>query len=131
MGRYDFRPLRVHQAASQLLATERITRTPPWHSVVGNIPPAQTLVRTQPLQHRERGQRSKTRKPSRLFQPQNIVYEEDALRKEFYKDHPWELARPRVVLENDGDDAASDDWSQISQTKRPLNGERYFCLLYI
>ncbi len=126
MGRYDFRPLRVHQAASQLLATERVTRTPPWYSVVDSIPPAQTLVRTQPLQHHERTRISKTKKPSKLFQPQRIVYEEDALRKEFYKDHPWELARPRVVLENHGKDAETDDWSRISQSHRPLSGERYF-----
>ena len=126
MGRYDFRPLRVHQAASQLLAAERLTRTPAWYNVVSNIPPAQTLVRTQPLQHQERTRRPKSKKPSKLFQPQKVVYEEDALRKEFYRDHPWELARPRVVLENDGRDAQWDDWSHISQSNKPLSGERFF-----
>lgn len=124
MGRYDFHPLRVHQAASQLLATGRLDRTPSWYSVVGSIPPAQTLVRTQPLRHQERIRRSKTKKASKLFQPQSIVYEEDALRREFYKDHPWELARPRVVLENDGRDAERDDWSHMSQSNRPVSGER-------
>ena len=127
MGRYDFRPLRVHQAARQLLAAERIARTPAWYNVVCSIPPAQTLVRTQPVQQQERKTRSKTKKPSKLYRPQQITYEEDALRKEFYKDHPWELARPRVVLENDGRDAQSDDWSHMSQSNKPLCGERYFC----
>lgn len=124
MGRYDFRPLRVHQTASQLLATDRILTTPSWYNVVGSIPPAQTLVRTQPLRHQQRIRGSKTKKASKLFQPQSIVYEEDALRKEFYKDHPWELARPRVVLENDGRDAERDDWSHMSQSHRPVSGER-------
>lgn len=124
MGRYDFRPLRVHQHASQLLAAGRIRITPPWHEVVGTVPPAQTLVRSQPLQHQERPRRSKIKKPSKLFQPQRIVYEEDTLRKEFFGDHPWELARPRVVLENDGKDAERKDWSLPSQPDRPIDGER-------
>ncbi|KAI4172217.1 MAG: hypothetical protein LQ343_003652 [Gyalolechia ehrenbergii] len=123
MGRYDFRPLRVHRTASQLFASERIKNVPPWHEVIGTVPPAQTLVRSQPLQHQEKPRRTKTRKPSKLFQPQRIVYEEDTLRKEFYGDHPWELARPRVVLENDGRDAERKDWSLVSQPDRPVDGE--------
>lgn len=125
MGRYDFRPLRVHKTTTQLLAAERLKVRPPWFNVVASIPPAQTLVRTQPLEHWERTQRSKTRKPSKLFQPQTIVYKEDSLRKQFFSDHPWELARPRVVLENDGRDRERDDWSQIMQPARSLDGERY------
>ena len=60
-----------------------------------------------------------------MFKPQLIEYEEDRLRREFYGDHPWELARPRVVLENDGKDGQRCDWSRIQQLGRPLNGERY------
>ncbi|KAL8711595.1 MAG: hypothetical protein Q9220_004005 [cf. Caloplaca sp. 1 TL-2023] len=141
MGRHDFRPLRVHQTASQLFASERIKNVPSWHSVLSSIPPAQTLVRTQPLQHHQerppppqqvQGQQQqrlrnttkpKRRKASKLFQPQRIVYEEDQLRREFYGDHPWELARPRVVLENDGRDAEKKDWSLATQPDRPIDGE--------
>jgi small subunit ribosomal protein S23 len=60
-----------------------------------------------------------------MFKPQPIEYEEDQLRREFYSDHPWELARPRIVLENDGRDGQKCDWSRIQQLGRPLNGERY------
>lgn len=124
MGRYDFKPQRVHQAVSQLLRTERLSTPPAWYGVVGSIPPTQILVRTQPLQHTERLKKLKGRKPSKLFQPQGITYEEDVLRREFFTDHPWELARPRVVLENDGKDAQLCDWSHIRQQGRPLDGER-------
>ena len=124
MGRYDFRPVRVHQTATQLLNTERITRTPPWYNVVGSITPAQALVRPQPLPHQHRKARSRTKKPSKLFQPQTIHYEEDALRKEFFKDHPWELARPRLVIEDDGKDSQKTDWSRIEQREKGLSGER-------
>lgn len=125
MGRYDFRPLRVHQTATQLLNTERITKTPAWYNVVGSITPAQTLVRTQPLPHQHRKGRLRTKKSSKLFQPQTIRYEEDALRKEFFKDHPWELARPRLVIENDGKDSQRTDWSRIEQPHKALSGERW------
>jgi hypothetical protein len=60
-----------------------------------------------------------------MFKPHPIDYEEDRLRKEFYGDHPWELARPRIVLENFGTDGQWCDWSKIQQRGRPLNGERY------
>ncbi|KAL8657394.1 MAG: hypothetical protein Q9226_001954 [Calogaya cf. arnoldii] len=123
MGRYDFRPSRVHRTASQLFASERIKNLPSWHEVVGTIPPAQTLVRPQPLQYQQRPRRSNVRKPSKLFQPQRVVYEEDRLRREFFGDHPWELARPRVVLENDGKDSERKDWSLVSQSDRPIDGE--------
>lgn len=59
-----------------------------------------------------------------MFQPVEIRYEEDELRKRFFSDHPWELARPRVVLEKDGRDAESLDWSTgLQQAGRPVNGE--------
>lgn len=126
MGRYDFRPLRVHHTATQLLAAERISSNPSWYNTVGSIPPSEAVVRTQPLQHQDqsRFRRSKIKKPSKLFQPQNIFYEEDSLRREFFSDHPWELARPRMVIEDDGRDSEKCDWSKIQQDRRPLSGER-------
>jgi len=60
-----------------------------------------------------------------MFQPMSIVYPEDRLRSEFFGDHPWELARPRVILENDGKDGEKWDWSRIVQPGKKLDGERY------
>ena len=65
-----------------------------------------------------------TKKPSKMFRPQKIVNKEDILRRQFFGDHPWELARPRVVLEDDGKDGQRWDWSRISQPGRILDGER-------
>jgi len=148
MGRYNFRALQVRQKALQNLNVQR--KTPPaWFDIVGDIPPAQILIRHQPIQHdlvRERlktipspehgpsktrveievvkKRLSKSRKPSKLFSPMQMRYEEDELRKTFYKDHPWELARPRIVLENDGTDYQRYDWSKIQQLGKKLDGER-------
>ena len=59
-----------------------------------------------------------------MFKPMRIVYEEDAMRDNFYGDHPWELARPRMILEQDGKDGQKCDWSKLEQPGRELNGER-------
>ncbi len=123
MGR-DFRPARVYQAATDLMATGRLARKPHWYDAVGGVTPAQSLVRTQPIPHQQRKNPKGTKKASKLFQPQKITYEEDTLRREFYKDHPWELARPRTILEDSGADSYNADWSQMRQTHMAVNSER-------
>ena len=124
MGRYDFRPTRVHQHTAQRLNVDRHASSPPWYPIVCSITPAQALVRMQPLPHQQRKTPPKTKKASKLFQPQKITYEEDTLRKEFFRDHPWELARPRIIIENDGKDSRRTDWSHIQQRETGLSGER-------
>lgn len=121
MGRYDFRALRVRPMAKALVDTRRNASLPPWYNIVGDIPPGETLAR--PVQRAPRV-RGKAKKPSRLFQPLPIAYPEDKLRSEFFGDHPWELARPRLVVEDNGNDAKGYDWSSIVQPGKQLDGER-------
>jgi small subunit ribosomal protein S23 len=121
----NLKPSRVYQTASLLLESKSISQPPPWFTTIGSIPPSEILTRTQPTQHRLPNTKTRTRKPSKMFKPQPIEYEEDRLRREFYGDHPWELARPRIVLENDGRDGQRCNWEKIQQPGRPLNGERY------
>lgn len=142
MGRYNLAPQRVHQTASLLLETKRIPARPPWYDTIGTVPPSERLVRPALQRPQKPG-----RKASRLFKPLNLKYQEDQLRWEYFNDHPWELARPRVILENDGKDHEKWDWGhalcrprdghdeesirtaeqwerrQQSQASRPLNGE--------
>ncbi|THY80907.1 hypothetical protein D6C95_09300 [Aureobasidium pullulans] len=124
MGRYNFAPQRVHQAATRLLQVRSAARggpsqpPPPWYTVIGNLPPSERLVRP-PLQPARR----KGRKASKLFQPVNLKYEEDQLRLDFFGDHPWELARPRQIVEDDGKDYQKFDWSQLDQPTKQIDGE--------
>lgn len=122
MGRYDFRPLRVRQTARALFDTGRNPSLPPWYDTIGIIPPGETLAR--PVQRTPKVH-GRTKKPSRLFQPLPITYPEDKLRTEFFGDHPWELARPRLVIEDSGNDSKDHDWSKIIQPGKQLDGERY------
>ncbi|CAA9964066.1 hypothetical protein HRS9122_04802 [Pyrenophora teres f. teres] len=119
MGRYDFRPLRVRQTAKALFDAKRDPVLPQWYDVVGNIPPGETLARPVLRVPKMR----KARKASKLFKPLPIVYPEDKLRSEFFGEHPWELARPRLVVENSGNDAKNYDWSKIEQPGKQLDGE--------
>ncbi|KAH8730292.1 mitochondrial ribosomal protein S25-domain-containing protein [Phaeosphaeriaceae sp. PMI808] len=119
MGRYDFRPLRVRQTAKALFEAKRNPSLPQWYDVVGNIPPGETLAR--PVLRAPKVRHA--RKASKLFKPLPITYPEDRLRSEFFGDHPWELARPRLVVEDSGNDAKGHDWSKIVQPGKQLDGE--------
>lgn len=106
MGRYNLSAQRVHAHATQLLQNKRIASPPPWYGVIGTYPPSERLARP-PMQRPQKP----GKKASKLFKPVHLNYEEDRLRWEFFNDHPWELARPRIVLEEDGKDAQKWDWS--------------------
>lgn len=145
MGKYNLTALRVRQTALRQKEAGKTHQIPKWINVVRDIPPAQVLVRNQQQQHQLVRQRVKTlpgaskpqvvfevqekrvkpKKASRMFLPTEIKYEEDLLRKEFFRDHPWELARPRVVLESTGKDYENYDWSRLQQPGKRLDGERY------
>lgn len=126
-------PPRVHQTVTRLLQNHNLkgdpsvtpVKTPVWYNTIGNIPPAAILVRTQPLKTSDAPRKNRTKKPSKLFKPSLFEFEEDKLRQNFYKEHPWELARPRIIMELDGKDGQSCDWSKIQQKGRQLNAERW------
>jgi small subunit ribosomal protein S23 len=131
MGRYDLRPAQVLHKATMLLETKMLPGKPPWFDAMARIPPGEKLVRPA---HRfgprsaGRGGRAalagRKAKASRMFQPLPIAFPEDRLRSEFYGDHPWELARPKVVVENTGYDSRAWKWSKIEQMGKNLDGER-------
>ncbi|KAF5611833.1 37S ribosomal S25 mitochondrial [Fusarium subglutinans] len=126
MGGRQIRPARVLQTVTEELNHTilggRSIPTPPWYNIMQSVPPAETLVRN--VTPRLTGPKSKAKKPRNLYRPQQIKYIEDGLRTTFYQDHPWELARPRVILESDGKDYQHCDWSKgLRQPNIPLTGE--------
>ena len=126
MKSVGLRPSRVYQTTKMLLESKGIPHPPPWYTTIGMIPPGEIMTRPQPIQHRPAKSLSrKIRKPSKMFKPQLIAYEEDDMRRQFFSDHPWELARPRQILENDGRDGQRADWSRLEQPHLALTGERY------
>ncbi|KAJ0165731.1 37S ribosomal protein S25, mitochondrial [Colletotrichum tanaceti] len=125
MGR-QIRPARIYQTMSQELNTKILpgftVQEPPWFQVMRDIPPSEIL--TRPVMAQKKPANLKLRKPSNIYKPPKIWHEEDRMRMTFYKDHPWELARPRMILESDGKDAQKCDWSAgLRQPGLPLTGE--------
>ena len=146
MGRINLTALRVRRRALADLQSNKIQPgAPVWLYALADVPPAQILTRQQPQQHSVTQIRTQTladgrteqvaieapgrtkksgKKASRLFAPVEIKYEEDELRKQFFQDHPWELARPRTVLETTGDQHKESDYSTgLRQPGVPLSGE--------
>ncbi|KAL2142811.1 hypothetical protein VTI28DRAFT_705 [Corynascus sepedonium] len=125
----QFRAARVLETAESHLSSSIVSSKPnvpaPWVRAVRNIPPAETLTRPYPIQHTEPRDRGRAaQRPRHLFRPTKIVHPEDELRRDFYRDHPWELARPKLVLELDGQDARYRDWSKgLRQPGMALSGE--------
>ncbi|CEF73822.1 hypothetical protein SNK03_001897 [Fusarium graminearum] len=126
MGGRQIRPARVFQTVTEELnhniLGKKSVPTPPWYNIMQKVPPAETLVRNvTPL---IKPSRESTTKIKNIFRPLPIRYLEDELRGIFYRDHPWELARPRVILELDGKDYQHCDWSKgLKQPNTPLTGE--------
>ena len=121
MGRLKTAASRVQSHASLILQNTRHTYPPPWLAAIQTTPPSQKMVRPVLRRAAKPGKRS-----ARMFSPVNLTYEEDRLRWEYFNDHPWELARPRVVLENDGRDREKWDWSVELDVSlnRPRQGQR-------
>lgn len=145
MGRLNLTAFNVRKTALAKFKAKQIPSIPNWIDVVRDVPPAQILIRQQPVKHPLTQIRTRSlpngkteqyvrvtepQKPKsargghHLFSPKELRYEEDSLRRTFYSDHPWELARPRVVLETSGDQYKDADWSTgLVQPGIPLSGE--------
>lgn len=121
---------RVYQTAQEHITAKQLSKSQqqaaPWVKALSQIPPAEILTRPYPVQHTEpRDQGQAARRPRNMFRPTRIMHPEDRLRHEFYRDHPWELARPKLVLELDGLDSRLRDWSKgLRQPGMALSGER-------
>jgi small subunit ribosomal protein S23 len=114
-------PLAVASQAHKLVKAHILPRAPLWYQPVIDTPPMADLARRPAQAHQGRVDN----KPADIREIQAInrghaVY----FRKRFYKEHPWELARPKILVEEDGADYVRQDWSRMEQFAKPLDGER-------
>lgn len=137
----------VLERTSAYLKSGILKKTPAWYNVVAKVPPSKRFAREPKLTNPTNGS-SRTRLKdfmdsksnsaglyktranpkemktdvSRLYQAPKLVYVEDKLRKLFYQQHPWELSRPKILVENSLG-GKSFDWSHMQQLGKPLDGE--------
>lgn len=134
---------KVLERTSHYLKAGVVRDTPAWYNVVLAVPPAVDLTRkpTLLLTNQEADPASKLglksasgyktrftnaelrQKNSTLTKIPKLAFLEDELRDVFYHQHPWEFARPKVLVENLGNDNAKCDWLHMLQLHRPLDGE--------
>ena len=87
-----------------------------------NTPPMTDFSRKRAQNH----QNQLLNKPHDIREIQQIQNPAEVkIRNRFYNEHPWELARAKVVVEEDGADYSRQDWRKLEQFGKPLDGERY------
>jgi small subunit ribosomal protein S23 len=123
MGRSKamYSPLTVATVAKQLMVQGLIKFEPVWYQPVLNAPPMTDFSRKPSQAHQ--GRKANSSVDIRKIQPIQRGLEVH-FRRKFYKQHPWELARPRIAVEDDGADYSRMDWSKMEQIGKPLDGER-------
>lgn len=130
----------VLERTSHYLQAGVLTKKPVWFDVLGKYPPnknflhepktpetAQTVQLAKDVLKSKNAPLYTTRasqKPGKSpYKANKLRFVEDELRSLFFEQHPWELARPKILLENSGEDARTQDWSSIRQMNTPLEGE--------
>ncbi|KAI8989509.1 mitochondrial ribosomal protein S25 [Pilobolus umbonatus] len=112
-------PITIAKHVSKQLKGNLLKKSPVWLSVVQSIPPGPSIIRSantdtnitgqteeedfilpkqQPVQRLRHSEKHLRTPPPK---PRAIVYPEDKLRRQFYKDHPFELSRPKTLVENE------------------------------
>lgn len=129
----------ILERTSHYLRARTILDKPAWYDAVAATPPhldltkkPHSLKRADPATKLAGfGGSAKTRvlqkdranRNHEINRVPKLRFVEDQLRDVFYHQHPWELARPKVIVETDGDDNSRCDWLRLVQLHRPLDGE--------
>ncbi|KAH3665979.1 hypothetical protein OGAPHI_004168 [Ogataea philodendri] len=129
----------VLKRTSDFLQSGLVSEQPAWYKPVAYHPPQRMenkVVRPEKFDGLRKlrvptrnGDLYKTRlRPAdfkySLIKPQQLKFFEDKIRNVFYKQHPWELADPKSLIENEHTiDNKNQDWSRMKQLTKKLDGE--------
>ncbi|KAF8305001.1 hypothetical protein DL93DRAFT_2066621 [Clavulina sp. PMI_390] len=84
----------VHQATARLLQSKALNTTPVWYEAVSMYPPI-------PLPPRDSVARPKQRRKPAQVRAEPIEYTADAVRRQFFRDHPFEAMRAQTLVEGE------------------------------
>ncbi|TFK56582.1 hypothetical protein OE88DRAFT_1649951 [Heliocybe sulcata] len=122
----------VHKQASRLLRAEYIKERPAWFQAVLDHPPLPLPPRAPPA--RTGDDLPKKLSSARPQDPKvfSIVYAEDELRRQFFRDHPFEAFRPTTLTEGgairDVHPIRGNQWTRLRQRGRNPSPED--CILF-
>ncbi|KAL4069772.1 mitochondrial ribosomal protein S25-domain-containing protein [Scleroderma yunnanense] len=117
----------VHKQVSRLMRVNYIKNEPVWYQAVLQFPPLPLPPKAPAF--REAQQRRHLDSSSKLTPPKNrpinIAYLEDELRRQFFRDHPFEAFRPVSIVEGgvveEEHPVRGKDWTRLSQRgKNPV-----------
>ncbi|KAL9716548.1 mitochondrial ribosomal small subunit component [Leucoagaricus gongylophorus] len=120
----------VHQQVSRLMRADFIQKEPVWYQAVLQYPPVPLPARAPPsrTEYDNRipkppyapGQRTNLKRIRN--KPLPIQYLEDDLRRQFFRDHPFEAFRPRTLVEGMGVEPphsiSGEAWTRLRQRGR-------------
>jgi small subunit ribosomal protein S23 len=132
----------VHKQASRLTRSGFIKSLPAWYQAVldhpplplpPREPPSRTSYDTKPPKQSLRASpKKKTQGPHR---PLPISYVEDEIRRQFFRDHPFESFRPRTITEagiiEDEHPIRGLQWTRLFQRSRNPSSEEYVFYFFL
>jgi small subunit ribosomal protein S23 len=92
-------PSQVHQQTARLLRSNYLKFEPAWYQAVLDHPPLPLPPRAPAPRTAYDKDRTKNPDGRHEVKPVGIYYTEDRLRRQFFKDHPFEAYRPRTLVE--------------------------------
>ena len=121
----------VHQQVSRLMRGQFIKAEPVWYKAVLDNPPLSLPPKSPPArtaydkQPQLKAQKAYPKNPK----PLPIHYIEDDLRRQFFRDHPFEAFRPSTLIESDTIAAPhpvqKQGWTRLRQRGRNPSPEEY------
>ncbi|KAI6153757.1 mitochondrial ribosomal protein S25-domain-containing protein [Pisolithus tinctorius] len=114
----------VHKQVSRLMRVNYIKDEPVWYQAVLQFPPLPLPPKSPPF--RQDGARHSKLVPPK-HKPVNIAYLEDEVRRQFFRDHPFEAFRPVSIVEGgvvaEEHPVQGKDWIRLSQRGRCPSAE--------
>ncbi|KAG6890745.1 hypothetical protein C0992_013128 [Termitomyces sp. T32_za158] len=128
----------VHQQVSRLMRGKYIKQTPVWYQAVLEHPPLPLPPKAPPSRHQcdqQVNPTQSTRPKPYDPKPLPIVHLEDKIRRQFFRDHPFEAFRPTTLVEGvaieDLNPVQGEAWTRLSQRGRNPTPEEYVRFLCI
>jgi small subunit ribosomal protein S23 len=119
----------VHKQVARLMRADYLKKEPVWYNAVLEYPPL-PLPPKAPPSRTSYDLPTKQSSPfhAQKLRPLTIKYIEDDIRRQFFRDHPFEAFRPVTLVENAGvEDLRLDGkaWTRLRQRGRNPSPEEY------
>lgn len=125
-------PTQVHQQAARLLKSDFIKKEPVWYKPVLDNPPLPLPARAPPRRTAFDAPTIKPTVPPKKTpgpRPLRITYIEDEVRRQFFRDHPFESFRPVSLVEagaiEEENPIQGQAWTRLRQRGRNPSPEEY------